>query len=297
MRAGARGVSWRRATPVEALAAAIRSAAATRNRSSQGSSAVDVTAGDNTAIVLDSTSDFFDARERRANMRIVPLYVLFDGEALRDHVDIGPAAFYERLGELERRSRPPPPRAPGDFLACLQGAPRRRVPAHLVAPPDVEAVGHARVRGAGGRAARRRTSSASSTPRPPRSHARCSPKAMNRRLEDGTTDEAIQVARRSVQGREPRRVHGGHPRVPPEGRPDRQGPGARGVASPRQADPLGVARRGGWTPSGGSTARQKAVAEFAKLFEEKRRGSRRASRCDSPRERAWVDRDPDRHRR
>ena len=30
-------------------------------------------------------------------MRLVPLYVLFDGDALRDHVDISPAAFYERL--------------------------------------------------------------------------------------------------------------------------------------------------------------------------------------------------------
>jgi len=52
---------------------------------------------ENTAVVLDSTSDFLDARERHANMRIVPLYVLFDGEAMRDHVDISPEGFYERL--------------------------------------------------------------------------------------------------------------------------------------------------------------------------------------------------------
>jgi DegV family protein with EDD domain len=74
---------------------------------------------ENTAIVLDSTSDFFDARDRHPNMRIVPLYVLFDGEALRDHIDIGPAAFYERLASsktLPTTSQP----TPADFLACYE---------------------------------------------------------------------------------------------------------------------------------------------------------------------------------
>jgi DegV family protein with EDD domain len=74
---------------------------------------------ENTAIVLDSTSDFFDARDRHSNMRIVPLYVLFDGEALRDHIDIGPAAFYERLASsktLPTTSQP----TPADFLACYE---------------------------------------------------------------------------------------------------------------------------------------------------------------------------------
>ena len=74
---------------------------------------------ENTAIVLDSTSDFFDARDRHPNMRIVPLYVLFDGESLRDHVDIGPAEFYERLASsktLPTTSQP----TPADFLACYE---------------------------------------------------------------------------------------------------------------------------------------------------------------------------------
>jgi DegV family protein with EDD domain len=74
---------------------------------------------ENTAIVLDSTSDFVDARERHANMRIVPLYVLFDGQSLRDHVDIGPAEFYERLAaakSLPTTSQP----TPADFLACYE---------------------------------------------------------------------------------------------------------------------------------------------------------------------------------
>jgi DegV family protein with EDD domain len=74
---------------------------------------------ESTAIVLDSTSDFVDARERHPNMRIVPLYVLFDGVPLRDHVDIAPAAFYERLAAsdiLPTTSQP----TPEDFLACYR---------------------------------------------------------------------------------------------------------------------------------------------------------------------------------
>jgi len=74
---------------------------------------------ENTAIVLDSTSDFVDARDLHANMRLVPLYVLFDGEAFRDHVDISSAAFYARLAaakSLPTTSQP----TPGDFRACYE---------------------------------------------------------------------------------------------------------------------------------------------------------------------------------
>ena len=73
----------------------------------------------NTAIVLDSTSDFVDARERHANMRVVPLYVLFDGEPLRDHVDIGSAEFYERLAAAKTLPTTSQP-TPADFLAAYQ---------------------------------------------------------------------------------------------------------------------------------------------------------------------------------
>jgi fatty acid kinase fatty acid binding subunit len=84
---------------------------------------------ESTAIVLDSTSDLVDARERHANLRIVPLYVLFDGVPLRDHVDIAPSAFYERLASsptLPTTSQP----TPEDFLACyreLRGAGYERI--------------------------------------------------------------------------------------------------------------------------------------------------------------------------
>jgi DegV family protein with EDD domain len=73
----------------------------------------------NTAIVLDSTSDFPDAVDRFGNVREVPLYVRFGDESLRDHVDIDPTSFYERLAsatELPTTSQP----TPQDFLSVYE---------------------------------------------------------------------------------------------------------------------------------------------------------------------------------
>ena len=70
----------------------------------------------NTAIVLDSTADLPDAADRFANWRVVPLYVRFGDESLRDGVDIDPTEFYARLREssfFPTTSQP----TPGDFLA------------------------------------------------------------------------------------------------------------------------------------------------------------------------------------
>jgi DegV family protein with EDD domain len=69
----------------------------------------------NTAIVLDSTSDFPDAAERFPNMRVVPLYVNFGSESFRDHVDIGSHDFYERLKEAPALPTTAQP-TPQDFL-------------------------------------------------------------------------------------------------------------------------------------------------------------------------------------
>ena len=70
----------------------------------------------NTAIVLDSTSDFPEAAERFPNWRMVPLYVRFGDESYRDYVELGPHEFYERL-----RAAPATPTTsqptPGDFAA------------------------------------------------------------------------------------------------------------------------------------------------------------------------------------
>ncbi|HJQ50201.1 MAG TPA: DegV family protein [Gaiellaceae bacterium] len=74
----------------------------------------------NTAIVLDSTADLPDAADRFPNWRVVPLYVRFGDESLRDGVDIDVAQFYARLrsetGVFPTTSQP----TPGDFLACYR---------------------------------------------------------------------------------------------------------------------------------------------------------------------------------
>ncbi|TML72301.1 MAG: DegV family protein [Actinobacteria bacterium] len=74
----------------------------------------------NTAVVVDSTADFPEAQERFSNMRDVPLYVRLGVESFKDHVEISPAAFYERLAgaaELPTTSQP----TPQDFLTAYRG--------------------------------------------------------------------------------------------------------------------------------------------------------------------------------
>jgi DegV family protein with EDD domain len=74
---------------------------------------------ENTAIVLDSTSDFPEAATRFPNMRVVPLYVNFGSESFKDHVDIGSHDFYERLREapaLPTTSQP----TPQDFIEVFE---------------------------------------------------------------------------------------------------------------------------------------------------------------------------------
>jgi DegV family protein with EDD domain len=71
------------------------------------------------AIVLDSTSDLPDCRERHANMRMVPLTVRFGDEELLDYEEISPLRFYERLAsdpQPPRTAAPPPER----FAACYR---------------------------------------------------------------------------------------------------------------------------------------------------------------------------------
>ena len=71
------------------------------------------------AIVLDSTSDLPDCRERHANMRMVPLTVRFGDEELLDYEEISPQRFYERLAsdpQPPRTAAPPPER----FAACYR---------------------------------------------------------------------------------------------------------------------------------------------------------------------------------
>ena len=74
---------------------------------------------EHTAIVLDSTADFPQAPERFPNWRVVPLYVVFGDESYRDYVELAPPEFYARLRtaeELPTTSQP----TPGDFLQTYE---------------------------------------------------------------------------------------------------------------------------------------------------------------------------------
>jgi len=84
---------------------------------------------ENTAIVLDSTSDFPEARDVHPNMRVVPLYVLFGDESFKDGVEIEPAEFYERLASATTLPTTRQP-TPQDFADCydeLAGAGYERI--------------------------------------------------------------------------------------------------------------------------------------------------------------------------
>jgi DegV family protein with EDD domain len=74
---------------------------------------------ENTAVVLDSTSDYPDAPSRFPNMRFVPLYVRFGDETFKDYVELGPDAFFEKLrgsSVLPATSQP----TPQDFLTTYE---------------------------------------------------------------------------------------------------------------------------------------------------------------------------------
>ncbi len=74
----------------------------------------------NTAVVLDSTADFPEGIERFENWRIVPLYVLFGDESFRDYVELPAADFYTRLRESSAMPTTSQP-TPGDFAAAYEG--------------------------------------------------------------------------------------------------------------------------------------------------------------------------------
>ena len=74
---------------------------------------------ENTAVVLDSASDFPEAAQLYPNFRVVPLYVRFGDESFKDYVEIGPDRFYERLGTTTVQPTTSQP-TPGDFLAVYE---------------------------------------------------------------------------------------------------------------------------------------------------------------------------------
>ena len=74
---------------------------------------------ENTAIVLDSTADCPDPQGRHPNWRVVPLYVTFGDETLRDHVDISADEFYRRLKGAPTAPKSSQP-TPADFAAAYE---------------------------------------------------------------------------------------------------------------------------------------------------------------------------------
>ena len=71
-----------------------------------------------TAVVLDSTADLPDPSGRHPNWRVVPLYVQFGDETLRDYADLTPAAFYARLTASAAQPKTSQP-TPADFAAVF----------------------------------------------------------------------------------------------------------------------------------------------------------------------------------
>jgi DegV family protein with EDD domain len=67
-----------------------------------------------TAVVLDSTADIPDPQARHPNWRLVPLYVRFGDDTFRDHVDLTPRDFYERLQASSVQPQTSQP-TPADF--------------------------------------------------------------------------------------------------------------------------------------------------------------------------------------
>jgi DegV family protein with EDD domain len=74
---------------------------------------------ENTAVVLDSTSDYPEAASRFPNMRFVPLYVRFGDDTYRDYVELGPTEFFRKLrgaAVLPATAQP----TPQDFVAVYE---------------------------------------------------------------------------------------------------------------------------------------------------------------------------------
>ena len=144
---------------------------------------------ENTAIVLDSTADFPEAPQRFSNWRIVSLYVRFGDESFRDYVELGPEAFYARLrtaAQLPTTSQP----TPQDFLSAFEelGAYERIYVLTLSsrlsgtfgsARTAAEELGGARVRLVDSESASAAIAMLAL--------------AVQRRLEAGTTDEAVEA--------------------------------------------------------------------------------------------------------
>ena len=150
---------------------------------------------ENTAIVLDSTADFPEAPDRFPNWRVVPLYVRFGDESFRDYVDLDPHAFYERLRDADRPPTTSQP-TPADFLAVYE---------ELVGYDRVLSIHLSRRLSGTYESAERAASEAGDRVRTIDSETASAAiailaLAVQRRLERGTTDEAVDALVTRFQG-------------------------------------------------------------------------------------------------
>jgi DegV family uncharacterized protein len=170
---------------------------------------------ENTAVVLDSTADFPEARERFSNWRVVPLHLRFGDESCRDYVELGPEEFYapEDLGSASHDLAT----HPGEFLAAYEdlGRYERIYSIHIAGKLSgtVESARRAADEAGGDRV--RRSSGASSVER----------RTRRSRSWSATIDE--------MRGSSSRWT----PRISREGRPHRPCAGAGRAAVEHQADP------------------------------------------------------------
>ena len=217
----------------------------------------------NTAIVLDSTSDFLDARERHANMRVVPLYVLFDGQPLRDHVDISPEEFYDRLPAAKTLPTTSQP-TPGDFLAVyeeLVGAGYERILSlHLSAKLSGTLASAERAAEQLGDVVRLVDTGSASLA------VALLAEAIDRRLERGTTDEGVEA----LVARFPDNVRVVFTTATLEylKRGGRIGKAQALAGSLLNVKPILALEDGVVEPIGRVRGRQKALEEFRRLFVE-----------------------------
>jgi DegV family protein with EDD domain len=142
---------------------------------------------DNTAIVVDSTADFPNAREVYPNWRVVPLYVTFGTESYKDGVELSADQFYARLRtstDLPRTSQP----TPADFLAAYEelSSYERIISVHIAAKLSgtFQSAGTAAAELGDGRVRTIDSESASIA-------TAMLATAIQRRLERGTTDEEV----------------------------------------------------------------------------------------------------------
>lgn len=73
------------------------------------------------ALITDSTSDIPEDIRQEHDIRVVPLYIIWGDEQLRDRVDIEVDAFYKRL-PIDRNHPSTSQPSPGDFLKAYEDA-------------------------------------------------------------------------------------------------------------------------------------------------------------------------------